>query len=104
MNPLANTIIGVIATNAALNKEQAGYVAQMAQDGLARTIRPAHTLFDGDTIFSLATGEVPADLNLVGAYAAEVFSQAILRAVLTAEPAGGLPAWRTFQPGAPLSD
>jgi L-aminopeptidase/D-esterase-like protein len=86
-----NTVIGVVATNAQLNKEQANKVAQMAQDGLARTIRPAHTMLDGDTIFALSTGEVPTDVNLVGACAAELFSQAILRAVYLAESAKGLP-------------
>jgi L-aminopeptidase/D-esterase-like protein len=86
-----NTVIGVVATNAQLNKEQANKVAQMAQDGLARTIRPAHTMVDGDTIFALATGEVAADVNLVGAVAAEVFSQAILRGITMAKSAKGLP-------------
>ena len=87
-----NTVIGVVATNAALSKEEANQVALMAQDGLARAVRPAHTLFDGDTIFSLSTGDREADITLVGAYAAEVTAQAILRAVLAATPAGGLPA------------
>ena len=86
-----NTAIGVVATNAKLNKEQINKVAQMAQDGLARTVRPAHTMLDGDTIFALATGEVKADVNIVGAFAAEAFSQAMLRAVRTAESAAGLP-------------
>jgi L-aminopeptidase/D-esterase-like protein len=92
-----NTVIGVVATNAALSKEEANKVAQMAQDGLARAVRPAHTMFDGDTIFSLATGDRKADVTLVGAYAAEVTAQAILRAVLTATPVGGLPAARDLR-------
>ena len=71
------TVIGVVATNARLDKEQVNKVAQMAQDGLARTIRPAHTLFDGDTLFALATGRVRASVTLVGAYAAEAVAQAI---------------------------
>lgn len=87
-----NTVIGVVATNARLDKEQTNKVAQMAHDGLARTIRPAHTMLDGDTIFALATGEHAADVNIVGAFAAEVFSQAILHAVRMAKPAAGLPA------------
>jgi L-aminopeptidase/D-esterase-like protein len=86
-----NTVIGVVATNAKMNKEQINKVAQMAQDGLARTVRPAHTMLDGDTIFALATGEKKADVNIVGAFAAEVFAKAILRAVRTAKPAAGLP-------------
>jgi len=77
------TVIGVVATNARLDKEQINKVAQMAHDGLARAIRPAHTMFDGDTIFALATGEVAADVNLVGAFAAEVVAQAIRRAATT---------------------
>jgi L-aminopeptidase/D-esterase-like protein len=87
----ANTVIGVVATNAKLNKEQINKVAQMAHDGLARTIRPAHTLFDGDTIFALAAGDKAADVNVVGAFAAEVFAQAIGRGVMAAKSAGGLP-------------
>jgi L-aminopeptidase/D-esterase-like protein len=87
-----NTVIGVVATNAKLDKEDTNKVAQMAHDGLARTIRPAHTMLDGDTIFALATGEHSADVNIVGAYGAEVFAQAILRAVRAAKPVAGLPS------------
>jgi L-aminopeptidase/D-esterase-like protein len=87
-----NTVIGVIASNAKLNKEEANKVAQMTHDGLARTIRPAHTMVDGDTIFAIATGEHNADVNIVGAFAAEVFAQAILRAVRAAKPVAGIPA------------
>jgi len=92
----SNTTIGVVATNARLTKEQVNKVAQMAHNGLARSIRPAHTLLDGDTIFALATGEKSADVNLIGAYAAEVVAQAVIRAVQTARPAGGLPASTDF--------
>lgn len=91
-----NTTIGVVATNAELTKEQANKVAQMAQDGLSRAIRPAHTMIDGDTLFALATGEVEADVNLVGAYAAEVVAEAIRSAVRAAESMGGLPAAGTI--------
>ena len=87
-----NTVIGVVATNAKLNKEQVNKVAQMAQDGLARTVRPAHTMLDGDTIFALSTGNHRADVNIIGAFAAEAFAQAVLRAARQAQPAGGLPA------------
>ena len=86
-----NTVIGVVATDAKLTKAQVTKVAQMAQDGLARAIRPAHTMFDGDTVFALATGRKKADVSLVGAFAAEVMAEAILRAVKFAAPAGGLP-------------
>ena len=76
-----NTIIGTVATNARLTTEEANKVAQMAHDGLARVVRPAHTMLDGDTLFALATGKKSADVNLVGAYAAEVVAEAIVRAV-----------------------
>ncbi|MDW7991926.1 MAG: P1 family peptidase, partial [Anaerolineae bacterium] len=92
--PAHNTVIGVVATNARLAKEQVNKVAQMAQNGIARAVRPAHTMFDGDTLFALATGEKPADVNVVGAFAAEAVAQAIVRAARAAESAGGLPAWR----------
>jgi L-aminopeptidase/D-esterase-like protein len=97
-----DTVIGVVATNARLNKEEANKVAQMAHDGLARVVRPAHTMFDGDTLFALATGSnnepsMEADVNTVGAYAAEVVAEAIVRAVKTAEGVAGLPAWRDLK-------
>jgi L-aminopeptidase/D-esterase-like protein len=87
-----NTVIGVVATNAKLTKEEINKVAQMAQNGVSRVVRPAHTMVDGDTIFALATGHRKADVTTVGAFAAEMVSQAILRAVKSARPAGGLPA------------
>jgi L-aminopeptidase/D-esterase-like protein len=86
-----NTVIAVVATNARFDKAQATKVAQMAHDGLARAVRPAHTMLDGDTIFALATGQKKADVSTVGAYAAEVLALAIVRAVQAAKPAGGLP-------------
>jgi L-aminopeptidase/D-esterase-like protein len=79
-----NTVIGVVATNARLTKEQVNKVAQMAHDGLARAVNPAHTMYDGDTLFALATGEVEADVNLVGAFGAEMVAQAIRAGVRTA--------------------
>ena len=91
-----STVIGVVATNAALTKEGANKVAQMAQDGLARVIRPAHTLFDGDTLFALSTGDIPADVSMVGAFAAEAVALAILNGVRQAQPAGGLPSASTL--------
>ncbi|MFA5873690.1 MAG: P1 family peptidase, partial [Anaerolineales bacterium] len=69
-----NTVIAVVATNAKFDKAQATKVAQMAHDGLARAVRPAHTMLDGDTIFALATGQKKADVSTVGAYAAEVLA------------------------------
>jgi len=96
-----NTVIGVVATNARLNKEQACKVAQMAQDGVARVIRPAHTMLDGDTIFALSTGRRRVDVNIVGAFAAQVLSRAILKAIYSASRAGGVPALVDLEPGQP---
>jgi L-aminopeptidase/D-esterase-like protein len=92
-----HTVIAVVASTARFNKEQTNKVAQMAQDGVARAIRPAHTMLDGDTVFTLSTGKVKADLNIVGAFAAEVLAQAILRSVRTAESAGGVPGLADLQ-------
>lgn len=91
-----NTTIGVVATNARLTQAQATKVAQMAQDGFARTIYPAHTPADGDTIFVLATGTLDQDVNLlaVGALAADATAQAVLRAVREAEGLEGFPSVR----------
>lgn len=101
MPPRQNTVIGVVVTNAQLNKEQANKVAQMAQDGLARTVKPAHTMWDGDTIFALATGPLQADVNTIGAFAAEMVAQAILRAVHSARGLAGLPAAGDFNSHTP---
>jgi L-aminopeptidase/D-esterase-like protein len=87
-----NTVIGVVGTNARLDKEGATKVARMAMNGLARAIRPANTMLDGDTLFTLATGRRRADVNIVGAFAAEVVAEAILRAVLMAQGLAGVPA------------
>ena len=87
----SNTVIGVVATNAKLTKAQATKVAQMAQDGIARAIRPAHTMLDGDVIFALSAGARKSDVSAVGSFAAEVTAEAILRAVKMAKPVGELP-------------
>jgi L-aminopeptidase/D-esterase-like protein len=92
-----NTVIGVVATNAKFDKAEAAKIAQMAHDGLARTVRPAHTMLDGDTLFALSTGRRLADVSTVGAYAAEVTAQAIVRAVRMASSAGGLPGLGEMQ-------
>jgi L-aminopeptidase/D-esterase-like protein len=86
-----NTVIGVVAANVRFSKAEATKMAQMAHDGLARAVRPAHTMLDGDTLFALATGGRRADVSTVGAYAAEALARAIVRAVQAAGPAGGLP-------------
>jgi len=99
-----HTTIGVVATNATLTKAQVTKVAQMAHDGLARTIYPAHTPSDGDTVFGLATGAVPVDpdappsVTRIGALAADVLSEAILRAVRRATGLPGFPAVTDLAP------
>jgi L-aminopeptidase/D-esterase-like protein len=79
---IQNTTLAVIATDALLNKAQAKRVASMAHDGLARAIRPVHTMFDGDTVFALSTGNVKADVTAIGTAAAEILAKAIQRAAL----------------------
>lgn len=92
--PGTNTTIAVVASNANLNKTQANKVAQIAHNGLARTIHPVHTMNDGDTIFALATGGVDVSVDVVGAFSADVLAEAVVRAVRAARAAGGLPASR----------
>jgi len=102
--PGANTTIAVVATDAALDKGGCRRLAIMAQDGLARAIRPVHTPFDGDTVFVLATGAgppvEPAALTRLGSAAADCLARAVMRAVLAAEPLGGVPNWRQLWHGA----
>lgn len=111
-----NTTIGVVATTVALSRPEAGRLAQSAHDGLARAIRPAHALVDGDTIFGLSTGRhsltdatsgtVRAEgsrviqLNLVFAAAASVFETACADAVVTATSVGSMRSYRDLCPGA----
>lgn len=84
-----NTTIGAVVTNAAFTKPQLCKIAGMAHNGYARSIRPVHTSADGDSIYALSVGDVSADMDLVGTLAAEVMSEAILRAVTSAESAYG---------------
>ncbi|MGE3274512.1 MAG: P1 family peptidase [Vicinamibacterales bacterium] len=95
----ANTTIGLVATNATLTKAAANRVALMANDGYARAIYPSHTMGDGDTIFSLATGRWTgeADVTLVGSLAADAMAQAIVRAVRAATGLPGIPAVRDLK-------
>jgi len=101
-NPFGNTTIAVVATSAALTKNEANKMAQMAHNGLAQTIRPAHTMFDGDTVFALALGSReqarpdPAiamyQLSMIGATAASTLARAIVKAVRQARSLHGIPA------------
>jgi L-aminopeptidase/D-esterase-like protein len=114
LEPL-NTTIAVVATDASLSSAACRRVAIAAHDGLARTIRPAHTPLDGDTVFALATGAVevppPADapagmspemrlVTEVGAAAADCLARAVLVGVLAAESVAGIPTYRDTLPGA----
>jgi L-aminopeptidase/D-esterase-like protein len=91
-----NTTIAVVATNARLSKVEVNRVALMADDGLARAVAPSHTIGDGDTVFALATGRWAgtADASIVGALAADVLAEAIVRAVSHADSLGGVPSAR----------
>lgn len=86
----SNTTIGVVATNANLTKAQATKVASMAQNGYARTMRPAHTMYDGDTIFAMSTGSFELDLSVVGFLSARVMERAVIEAIKNAESLCGL--------------
>ena len=97
--PVEQTTLAVVATSAPLTVEQANHVASVAHDGLARTIRPVHTMHDGDTVFAMATGSEggPDRLNSVAVtrlavLAVDAVERATLDAVRSATPAGGLPA------------
>lgn len=88
-----NTTIGAIITNVTLSKAQGNKVASMAQNGFARTIRPAHTMYDGDTVFTVATGKTEADINTVGLLAARAMESAVIRAIKETGPLAGLKAY-----------
>jgi L-aminopeptidase/D-esterase-like protein len=102
--PAGNTTIAIVATNAVLNAAQTKRIAIMAQDGLARSLRPVHTPLDGDVVFALATGErtlrdpVPAQLALLGSIAADCLARAVGRAVFEAESLGPWECYRAAHP------
>ncbi len=95
-----NTVIGCVMTNAALNKGQANKLASVAQNGIARAVRPANATFDGDTMFAMCSGQVSADPDVVGILAARAVENAIIRAVRTAESLHGRIALRDLPYGA----
>ncbi len=97
--PLTNTTIGIVATDATLGREDANYLAQASHDGLAMAIRPCHTMTDGDTMFALATGRNSKEISLAALHAAavEVTARAVLRAVQTATGLGGIPSLSEIQ-------
>jgi L-aminopeptidase/D-esterase-like protein len=89
--PATSTVIGVVATNARLSKERAHLLAVSAHDGIPAAVRPAHTLWDGDTVFTLVTGEVEAEQATVERLAERVVAEAIRRGVRAATSLGGVP-------------
>jgi L-aminopeptidase/D-esterase-like protein len=89
-----NTTLAVVATNARLTKVAATKLAQMASLGMARTISPVNTMFDGDIVFALSKGEAEADINMLGVMAAEAVAEAIVRAVKMSPTLGGVPGLR----------
>ncbi|HSH36581.1 P1 family peptidase [Schnuerera sp.] len=89
-----NTTIGVVATNGIFSKAEANKLASMSHNGYARTMRPAHSIFDGDTIFTMATGKIEADINVVGFLAARAMERAVVNAIKSAESAYGFKAYR----------
>lgn len=92
-----NTTIGVVATNGILEKPGANKLASMAHNGYGRTMRPAHSIFDGDTIFTMATGKIEADINVVGFLAARVMERAVLNAIKSAKSAYGFKSYRELK-------
>ncbi|MDO5649891.1 MAG: P1 family peptidase [Gallicola sp.] len=90
----SNTTIGVVGTNGNFSKTQLNKIAQMAHDGYARSIRPVHTMNDGDTIFAVSTGKAEADLNQVGSLASLVMSRAIENSIYAADSLMGIPSWK----------
>lgn len=92
-----NTTLGVVVTNAKLTKSQLTKIAGMTHNGYARAIRPVHTTADGDSIYALSLGDLPGEVNVVGAMAAQAMERAILRAVQSASSAHGLIGWQDLQ-------
>lgn len=92
-----NTTIGAIVTNANLNKAQATKVASMGHDALARTMRPSHTMQDGDTLFCLSTGDIESDVNIIGTLGAMAMEEAILRAIKNAETSYGYKSYKELK-------
>ena len=89
-----NTTIGIVLTNASFNKTQLTKIASMAHDGMARSINPIHTEFDGDTIYAMSSGKVKADLNVIGTLAARCFSEAITASVKNSESMYGVLSYK----------
>ncbi len=89
-----NTTIGTVITNGKFSKSEMNKIASMAHNGYGRTMRPAHSMFDGDTIFTMATGKIGADISVVGLLAARVVEQAVLRAIKHADSVLGYKSYK----------
>lgn len=96
---VTNTTIGCIVTNARFDKPRLNKIASFAQNGFARSIRPVHTMNDGDTIYALSAGDLEADINVVGTLASRVMAQAVKRAVLHTTAFHGLPCANDIRNG-----
>ena len=101
MGPGLNTTIGVVAVNAPYTKTQLTKIAQMSHDGMARAIRPVHTMYDGDTIFAVSVADpdvkVAPDMNVIGAAAVQAFSMAVVEAVKNARGVEGIPSYSEWK-------
>ncbi|MCR5777455.1 MAG: P1 family peptidase [Lachnospiraceae bacterium] len=93
---VGNTTIGIIITNAKFCKTELCKIASMAQNGLARSIKPVHTSADGDSVYAVSVGDIEADKDMVGTLSSDVMSEAISRAVKNVEPSYGLPSYKSF--------
>lgn len=89
-----NTTIGVVVTNGKMNKAQATKVASMTHNGFARSMRPAHSMFDGDTVYALSTAQVEADINVIGALGADTMAKAVYQAVVSCDSGYGILSYK----------
>ncbi|HLR35149.1 MAG TPA: P1 family peptidase [Tissierellales bacterium] len=92
-----NTTIGIVVTNGIFNKSQMNKIASMAHNGYGRTIRPAHSIFDGDTIFTMGTNKVEADINVVGFLAAKAMERAVIDGIKSADSAYGFKSYKELR-------
>ena len=92
-----NTTIGAIVTNGKFNKSEMNKIASMAHNGYGRTMRPAHSIYDGDTIFTMSTGDVESDLSVVGMLAAKVMEKAVINAIKNAESLHGVKSYNDIK-------
>jgi L-aminopeptidase/D-esterase-like protein len=97
IEPSENTTLAVVATNINFSKSELIRVARIGQTGIARVVFPSHTTSDGDLVFAVSCGNLEGDANVVGIIAAELISEAIIRAVKSAKNLGGIPSWKDIR-------